>query len=225
MAAAQRLIDKVPRTTRPITDWRWRWPGAQRNLRSDLLQARRGGATEVVRNFSRELRRRAHPGMALLGKHEFACRTGRGEEAEQANSGRCDGLWLSRRRMSNWEITAKLENAANWMMKLRGANQPAATRVAYFSESLATPDGALELMNMAYESKPGQVEDGAWISPRWRICGSGNRRYRSGGEGTPTGADDVSPAGYHYALSNLAKVRIQQKRYPEAVVILSASLL
>ena len=30
--------------------------------------------------------------------------------------------------------------------------------------------------------------------------------------------------GYHYALGNLAKVRIQQKRYPEAVALLDTAL-
>jgi len=93
------------------------------------------------------------------------------------------------------------------------------TRAAYLRELYGDIDGALELMNMAYQSNPpSQVEDGAWL-----LTQIAHLHLATG---------NIDPAekelqqalamfpGYHYALSNLAKVRIQQRRYPEAVTLL-----
>ncbi len=155
----------------------------------------------------------------LLGKHEFAAAL---EEAKKLNKRTPDDVMVygfltdANVELGNY---ADAENAANWMMKLRGANQPAATRVAYLREMFGDIDGALELMNMAYQSNsPGQLEDGAWILTQMAHL------HLAVGD-TAQAEKELQQAlamfpGYHYALGNLAKVRIQQKRYPEAVALL-----
>jgi tetratricopeptide (TPR) repeat protein len=80
-------------------------------------------------------------------------------------------------------------------------------------------EGSLELMNMAYQSTPpGELEDGAWIVTQMA--------HLKLAIGNIVEAEKLSQQalvmfpGYHYALGNLAKVRIQQKRYDESVDLL-----
>src|SRR5207302_9023113 len=80
-------------------------------------------------------------------------------------------------------------------------------------------DGAFEFMDMAYQSTPPtELEDRAWI-----LSQMGHLRLISG---KPDQADKILKQalylfpGYHYALGNLAKVRLQQKHYDEAVDLL-----
>ena len=111
------------------------------------------------------------------------------------------------------------ETAAQWMMDLRPGNLPGVTRAAYLRELFGDPEGALELMNMAYQSTPpSEVEDAAWI-----VTQTAHLKLSTGKLGD---ADSLAQQaiqmfpGYHYALANLAKVRIQQKRFDEAVRLL-----
>ena len=155
----------------------------------------------------------------LLGKHEFAAAL---EEAKKLNKRMPDDVMVygfltdANVELGNY---ADAEDAANWMLKLRAGNQAGVTRAAYLRELYGDIDGALELMNMAYQSNPpSQVEDGAWL-----LTQIAHLHLATG---------NIDPAekelqqalamfpGYHYALSNLAKVRIQQRRYPEAVTLL-----
>jgi Flp pilus assembly protein TadD len=74
-------------------------------------------------------------------------------------------------------------------------------------------------MNMAYQSTPPhEVEDRAWI-----LSQIGHLQLMSGkiteADNTLKQALTIFP-GYHYALGNLAKVRIEQKRYEDAVDLL-----
>jgi tetratricopeptide (TPR) repeat protein len=80
-------------------------------------------------------------------------------------------------------------------------------------------DGALELMNTAFQSTPPtQAEDGAWILTQMAhlnlTIGNLDKSEKLLHQAL------VMFPGYHYALGNLAKVRIQQKRYSEAVDLL-----
>ncbi len=155
----------------------------------------------------------------LLGRHEFAAAL---DEAKKLNKRMPDDVTVygfltdANVELGNY---ADAEKSANWMMKLRGANQPAATRVAYLRELFGDIEGALELMNMAYQSNPpSQLEDGAWILTQMAHL------HLATGD-TAQAEKELQQAlamfpGYHYALGNLAKVRIQQKRYPEAVALL-----
>jgi tetratricopeptide (TPR) repeat protein len=111
------------------------------------------------------------------------------------------------------------EKAAQWMLDLRPGNLPGITRAAYLRELFGDLDGSLELMNMAYQSTPPhEVEDRAWI-----LSQIGHLQVMSGkiteAENTLQQALAIFP-GYHYALGNLAKVRIEQKRYEAAVDLL-----
>src|SRR5262249_26389112 len=111
------------------------------------------------------------------------------------------------------------EKAAQWMLNLRPGNLPGITRAAYLRELFGDLDGALELMNIAYQSTPpGEREDRAWI-----LTQIGHLQMTSGkasdAESTLELALMIFPR-YHYALQNLAKVRIEQKRYDDAVILL-----
>ena len=102
------------------------------------------------------------------------------------------------------------ENAAQWMLNLRPGNLPGMTRAAYLRELFGDVDGAYELMDMAYQSTvPTETEDRAWI-----LSQMGHLRFVAG---RTDDADNILKQalqifpGYHYALGNLAKVRITQK--------------
>jgi tetratricopeptide (TPR) repeat protein len=155
----------------------------------------------------------------LLGKHEFATAL---EEAKKLNQRMPDDIMVygfltdANVELGNYKDA---ETAAQWMLDLRPGNLPGLTRAAYLRELFGDVDGALELMNMAYQSTPpSEVEDGAWI-----VTQMAHLKLSTGkivdAESLSQQALRMFP-GYHYALANLAKVRIQQKRYNEAVELL-----
>ncbi len=154
-----------------------------------------------------------------LGKHEFAAAL---EEAAQLNKKMPDDVMVwgfltdSNVELGNYKDA---ENAAQWMLNLRPGNLPALTRAAYLRELFGDPEGALELMQMALDSTPlSEAEDRAWITTQMA--------HLKLAEGKTGQAEDLLQQaltmfpGYHYALGNLAKVRIQQKRYDDAVILL-----
>jgi tetratricopeptide (TPR) repeat protein len=74
-------------------------------------------------------------------------------------------------------------------------------------------------MNMAYQSTPpSEVEDRAWIVTQMAHLNLTTGKLDDA-EMLSQQALAMFP-GYHYALANLAKVKIQQKRYDEAVRLL-----
>jgi tetratricopeptide (TPR) repeat protein len=155
----------------------------------------------------------------LLGKHEFAAaRT----EATKLNQRMPDDVMVygfltdANVELGNYKDA---EAACQRMLDLRTGNLPAVTRAAYLRELFGETDGALELMNMAFQSTPpSQAEDAAWILTQMAHLHltTGNLDKS---EKLSQQALTLFP-GYHYALGNLAKVRIQQKRYAEAVDLL-----
>jgi len=155
----------------------------------------------------------------LLGNHEFAAAL---EKATALNKRAPDDVMVwgfltdSNVELGNY---GDAEKAAQWMLNLRAGNLPALTRAAYLRELFGDPDGALELMQMALDSTPpSEVEDRAWVTTQMA--------HLKVAEGKTTQAEESLQQalalfpGYHYALGNLAKVRMQQKRYDEAVVLL-----
>jgi Flp pilus assembly protein TadD len=155
----------------------------------------------------------------LLGKHEFPAAL---EKAKELNKKMPDDIMLygfltdANVELGNY---AEAEKAAQWMLDLRPGNFPGMTRAAYLRELFGDIDGALKLMNMAYQSTPpNEAEDRAWI-----LSQIGHLQLSSGkisdAEATLQKALTLFP-GYHYALQNLAKVRIEQKRYADAVNLL-----
>src|SRR2546427_2983980 len=152
----------------------------------------------------------------LLGKHEFAAAL---EEAKKLNKKMPDDVMVygfltdANVELGNYPDA---EVAAQWMLDLKPGNTPGLTRAAYLRELFGDIDGSLDLMNMAYQSTPpSEVEDGAWI-----VTQMAHLKLVTGkideAEKLSQQALGMFP-GYHYALGNLAKVRIQQKRYDEAV--------
>src|SRR5262245_11227884 len=111
------------------------------------------------------------------------------------------------------------EKAVDWMLDLRPGNVPALTRAAYLREQFGDIDGALELMNQAFEQvNPSETEDRTWI-----LTHVGHLHLAVGkiaeAEKALTAALDLFP-NYHYALAQLARVRAAQGRHAEAAELL-----
>jgi len=111
------------------------------------------------------------------------------------------------------------EAAAQWMLDLRPGNVPALTRAAYLRELFGDIEGASELMDMAFQSTPpSETEDRAWILTQLAHLKLAVGKTEEA-EKLLVQALTMFP-GYHYALGNLAKVRILEKRYEEAIQLL-----
>ena len=155
----------------------------------------------------------------LLGKHEFVA----AREAVLKLSKRMpDDVMIhgfladANAELGNYD---EAEKAAQLMLDLRPGNLPGITRAAYLREIFGDVDGALELMNMALQSTaPSELEDAAWILTQMAHLQL-SVGQTAGAEKNLQHALVLFP-GYHYALGNLAKVRIQQKRYDDAVQLL-----
>jgi tetratricopeptide (TPR) repeat protein len=155
----------------------------------------------------------------LLGKHEFASAR---EGARKLNQKMPDDVMVygfltdANIELGNYK---EAENAAQLMLDLRPGNLPGLTRAAYLRELFGDLDGSVELMNMAYQSTPpSETEDRAWI-----LSQIAHLQLMSGkiteADNTLQQALALFP-GYHYALGNLAKVRLEQKRYEDAINLL-----
>ena len=220
MAQAERLIDKDPknyeaynalalalsRRARETSDVKF-YTQAEETLQKSFEIA--------PENFDGE---RIHVWL-LLGRHEFAAAR---EEALKLNKRMPDDVMVygfltdANVELGNYN---EAEKAAQLMLNLRPGNLPGITRAAYLRELFGDVDGALELMDMALTSTgPSEVEDAAWIlSQMGHLQLSVGRMAEA--EKNLQQALVLFP-GYHYAVGNLAKVRIVQKRYDEAVQLL-----
>jgi tetratricopeptide (TPR) repeat protein len=109
--------------------------------------------------------------------------------------------------------------AAQWMLDLRPGNVPGLTRAGYLRELHGNLSGALEVMQMAYDSTPfSESEDRAWLLTQMaHLSLLGGDLSKA--EMWANGALGLFP-NYHYALGTLAQVRIAQERYGEAVTLL-----
>src|SRR6202162_5776091 len=143
----------------------------------------------------------------LLGKHEFAAAR---DEARKLNKKMPDDVMVyGFLTDANIELGdyKEAEESAQLMLDLRPGNLPGLTRAAYLRELFGDVDGSIELMNMAFQSTPpSEAEDRAWI-----LSQIGHLQLMSGkiteADNTLQQALALFP-GYHYALGNLAKVRI-----------------
>src|SRR5450755_2189686 len=156
----------------------------------------------------------------LLGKHEFAASL---EAAKELNRKLPDDVMVygfltdANVELGNYK---EAETAAQWMLDLKPGNMPGLTRAAYLRELFGDIDGSMDLMNMAYQSTPpSEVEDATWIVTQMAHLDLSVGKIDEA-EKLSQQALAMFP-GYHYALGNLAKVRIQQKRYGEAVGLLT----
>jgi tetratricopeptide (TPR) repeat protein len=133
----------------------------------------------------------------LLGEHEYPAAL---EAAKALNKRALDDVMVygmltdANVELGNYKDA---EIAAQWMLNLRHGNLPALTRAAHLRELFGETEGAYQLMDMAYQSTaPTDTAERAWI-----LTEMGHLRLASGNTGA-------------------AEVRITQKRYAEAVVLL-----
>ena len=155
----------------------------------------------------------------LLGKHEFAAAL---DEAKKLNKKMPDDVMTygfltdANVELGNYKDA---EAAAQWMLDLRPGSLPALTRAAYLRELFGDIDGASELMDMAFQSTPpSETEDRAWVLTQLAHLKLAVGKTEEA-EKLLVQALTMFP-GYHYALGNLAKVRILEKRYDEAIQLL-----
>jgi tetratricopeptide (TPR) repeat protein len=220
MATAQRLIEKNPKNYEAYNALALALSRRARET-SDVTFYARAHAT-LAKSFEispDNFDGRRIEVWLLLGKHEFAAAR---EEALKLNQRMPDDVMVygfltdANVELGNYDDA---ERAAQLMLDLRPGNSPGVTRAAYLRELFGDVDGALELMNMALQSSsPGEAEDGAWILTQMAHLQLSTGRMAEA-EKNLDQALRLFP-GYHYALGNLAKVRIAEKRYAEAVQLL-----
>ena len=104
------------------------------------------------------------------------------------------------------------------MLDLRPGNVPGLTRAAHLRELFGDHSGAVEFMDSAYQrTAASEVEDRAWILTQIAHLSLLTCRTESA-ERLATDALTLFP-NYHYALAQLAEVRLQQGRVDEAVAL------
>jgi len=220
MGQAQKLIDKNPKDYEAYNALALALSRRARETSDVVFYAKAEEALQKsfsisTANFDGE---RIHVWL-LLGKHEFAAVL---EAARKLNQRMPDDVMVygfltdANVELGNYKDA---ETAAQWMLDLKPGNMPGLTRAAYLRELFGDIDGSIELMNMAYDSTPPtEVEDGAWVLNQMADLKLATGNIQDA-ESLSQKALAMFP-GYHYALGNLAKVRIQQKRYTEAVDLL-----
>jgi tetratricopeptide (TPR) repeat protein len=108
------------------------------------------------------------------------------------------------------------ERAAQWMLDLRPGNVPGLTRAAYLRELFGDIEGAIQLMQEAYQRTPyAETEDRAWILTQLSHLRLATGRIDNA-DALLRSALTLYPE-YHYALANLGKVRNAQGRHEEAL--------
>jgi tetratricopeptide (TPR) repeat protein len=110
---------------------------------------------------------------------------------------------------------AEAEKAAQWMLDLRPGNTPGLTRAAYLRELYKDFDGALQLMQQAFNRTRAEDKgDRAWILTHiGRLLGK--KHDYANAEMALRAALNTIP-NYHYALGNLAEIRKEQGDFAAA---------
>jgi tetratricopeptide (TPR) repeat protein len=154
----------------------------------------------------------------LLGRHEFAEAR---ETAIRLNHHTPDDVTVygyladANAELGNYREAV---DAAQWMLNLRPGNVPGLTRAAYLRELHGDIDGAIDLMQQAYDSTPYQeLEDRAWLITQIAHLHLAAGRLDEA-EKFANGALGIFP-DYHYALGTLGQVRMAQGRHAEAVSV------
>lgn len=154
----------------------------------------------------------------LLGQHEFLRAV---EAAEQLNRAVPDDVLVYGFLVDGYvELGryAEAEKAAQWMLDMRPGNVPGLTRAAHLRELFGDHDGAVEFMDTAYRRiAETEVEDRAWIMTQIAHLSLLTCRTEAA-EKLANEALALFP-DYHYALAQLAEVRLQQGRPAEAVTV------
>jgi len=156
----------------------------------------------------------------LLGEHEFPAAL---DAAQALNKQSLDDvmvyglLTVAYAELGDYKDA---ETAAQWMLNLRPGNLPALINAARLRELFGDIDGSYELLQMAYDSTPPtENEQRAWL-----LTQMGHLRVASGNTDAAEKLLQQALASfpsYPLSVGALAEVRIAQKRYEEAVVLLS----
>jgi tetratricopeptide (TPR) repeat protein len=155
----------------------------------------------------------------LLGRHEFAKAR---EAAMKLNKQNPDDVTVygyladANAELGNY---SEAESAVQWMLNLRPGNIAGLTRAGYLRELHGDLEGAIEVMQMAYDATPYQeAEDRAWLLTQIaHLHLLADEQQKS--ETYAQGALGLFP-GYHYALGILARVRLAQRRPDDAIALL-----
>jgi tetratricopeptide (TPR) repeat protein len=154
----------------------------------------------------------------LLGQHDFPRAI---EAAEQINRIFPDDVLVYGFLADGYVELGKYreaEKAAQWMLDMRPGNVPGLTRAAHLRELFGDHGGAVELMDMAYRrTADGEVEDRAWILTQIAHLSLLTCRTDAA-EQLLKDALALFP-DYHYALAQLAEVRVQQRRTDDAIAL------
>jgi tetratricopeptide (TPR) repeat protein len=155
----------------------------------------------------------------LLGEHEYPAAL---EAAKALNKRALDDVMVyglltdANVELGNYKDA---EDSAQWMLNLRRGNRPALIRAGRLRELFGDAEGAYEMMDLAFQSTPpAENEERASL-----LTQMGHLRLASG---NADAAEKLlqqalkSLPSYPPALGNLAQIRIAQKRYTEAVVLL-----
>jgi tetratricopeptide (TPR) repeat protein len=155
----------------------------------------------------------------LLGRHEFAQAA---QAAAELNKRVPDDITVygyladANAELGNYSEAVR---AAQWMLDLRTGNVAGLTRASYQRELHGDLSGAIDLMQMAYDSTAFQeTEDRAWLLTQIAHLNLLDGDLKQA-ERYAQGALELFP-GYHYALGSLAQVRLSQSRFDEAVALL-----
>lgn len=151
----------------------------------------------------------------LLGRHEFAKAR---EVATRLNREMPDDVTVygylvdANAELGNYQAAV---GAAQWMLNLRPGNVAGLTRAGYLRELHGDIAGAIDLMQMAFDSTPYQEsEDRAWL-----LTQIAHLHLQAGdltqAEKYAAGALEIFP-NYHYALGALGQIRMAQNRCNEA---------
>ena len=155
----------------------------------------------------------------LLGQHDFSEAL---QLAETLNRKAPDDILIyafltdAHVELGDYE---KAEEAAQWMLDLRPGNVAGMTRGAYLREIFGDVEGAIEWMWAAHEQTPFyETEDRAWLLTQLAHLEL-SRGELDRAEAEASAALELFP-DYHYALAELAKVRLAQNRAEDAVSLL-----
>jgi tetratricopeptide (TPR) repeat protein len=156
---------------------------------------------------------------ALLGQHQFSKAR---ELARALNKRAPDDLQVygflvdANVELGNY---AEAESNAQWMLNLRPGAVAGLTRTAYLRELFGDLEGSLMLLAEAYRLTPAaESEERSWI-----LVHSGRLlRHMGRLEGSDRMVSEALKLmpDYHYALAELAEVRMAQGRKDEAVALL-----
>jgi tetratricopeptide (TPR) repeat protein len=161
---------------------------------------------------------KAHAAL-LLGRHEFAQAKA---EAAVLNHRTPDDVttygYLAEADIALGEYQ-DAEEAAQWMLNLLPNNIPGLMLGAQLRDLYGDPEGALELLNQAYTETPStENEELAWIGNRIAEVEIGSGKLDQASHVLES-VERLIPA-YPYTLENLARVKLEQHKYPDAITLL-----